>query len=155
MLGTLTRYLRFMGYDTRSANELKPGNSREDTELLELAEREDRILLTRDAELARRGEKRAVLVKGRDVMAQVDQLTGLGLVKPRLRLTRCSICNSELQDATPREIEGADYAPWDRNGLHFYWGPHCGKLYWNGSHGRGLLERIVRGELPREERVLK
>jgi|GEM_PF-4280056 len=55
MLGTLTQYLRFMGYDTRSANELKPGNSREDTELLELAERGDRILLTRDAELARRG----------------------------------------------------------------------------------------------------
>ncbi|CVK34299.1 Mut7-C RNAse domain-containing protein [Methanoculleus bourgensis] len=28
MLGTLTRYLRFMGYDTMSANSLSPGNTR-------------------------------------------------------------------------------------------------------------------------------
>ncbi len=143
MLGTLTRYLRFMGYDTRSANDFGSGDSREDTHLLELADREDRILLTRDAELARRGKDLAVLVKAGNVMDQIDQLAGLGLVEPRLRLTRCSICNSELRDATPGEIDGADYAPRERTGFHFFWCPRCGKLYWNGSHGRRLLERIV------------
>ncbi len=57
MLGTLTRYLRFMGYDTMSANSLSPGGStREDTLLLEIAAGgDDRFLLTRDRELARRG----------------------------------------------------------------------------------------------------
>ena len=148
MLGTLTRYLRFMGYDTRSANDLKPGNSREDTLLLEQAEKEDRILLTRDAELVRRGKERAVLVKGEDVLEQVNQLAGLGLVKPRVRLTRCSICNSELQDATEQEIAAADYAPRDRNGFTFFWCPHCRKLYWNGSHGEQLMERIGNGKGP-------
>jgi len=46
MLGTLTRYLRFMGYDTMSANSLSPGNTREDTLLLDIASKDDRILLT-------------------------------------------------------------------------------------------------------------
>jgi len=146
MLGTLTRYLRFMGYDTKSANDIAPGNSKEDTLLLEKAEREDRILLTRDAELARRGKDRAVLIKSEDVLEEVQQLVAIGIVQPRLRLTRCSICNTELRDATQDEIAGADYAPRDRAGFSFYWCPHCSKLYWNGSHGKKLLER-VEGEM--------
>ena len=55
MLGTLCRYLRFMGYDAESAHSMSEGNPREDTLLLRSAEREDRILLTRDRESARRG----------------------------------------------------------------------------------------------------
>ena len=74
MLGTLTRYLRFMGYDTTSANRLAAGNAKEDTVLLDMAMQEDRILLTRDAELARRGKERAVLIRSEDVMEQVRQL---------------------------------------------------------------------------------
>jgi len=56
MLGTLCRYLRFMGYDTVSATEMAEGNTREDTILLARARAEGRILLTRDRELARRGD---------------------------------------------------------------------------------------------------
>ncbi len=73
MLGTLTRYLRFMGYDTASANDLAPGNAKEDTLLLERARQGGRILLTKDAEPARRGGEIAVLVRGEDVMDQVQQ----------------------------------------------------------------------------------
>ena len=89
MLGTLTRYLRFMGYDTVSANELEPGNAKEDTLLLGRAVREDRILLTRDAELARRGGGQAVFVRSEDVMEQIRQLVDNEFITPRLRLSRC------------------------------------------------------------------
>ena len=37
MLGTLSRYLRFMGYNTVSANGFAEGNAKEDTLLLNLA----------------------------------------------------------------------------------------------------------------------
>jgi hypothetical protein len=144
MLGTLTRYLRFMGYDTVSANGFAPGNAREDTFLLELAAREGRILLTRDAELARRGKERAVFVRSEDVMEQVDQLAGAGLVQRRLLMSRCSLCNTPLRPAEPGEIAGAAYAPQDRNGFDFFWCDRCRKLYWNGSHGRRLKERMQR-----------
>jgi uncharacterized protein len=143
MLGTLTRYLRFMGYDTTSANHLAEGNTREDTLLLDIAMQEQRVLLTRDAELARRGRERAVRIRSEEVMEQVQQLIDCGLVKRRLAMSRCSLCNTALVDATDGQIGGADYAPEDRSGFSFFWCRHCRKLYWNGSHGRTIGERIA------------
>jgi uncharacterized protein with PIN domain len=143
MLGTLTRYLRFMGYNTISANSgFKEGNAKEDTLLLACAEREDRILLTRDAELSRRGKERAVLVRSDDVMEQVQQLVDRGLIVRRLVMDRCSLCNTSLRMATEDEIAGAEYAPRDKTGLSFFWCRQCNRLYWNGSHTKQLLVRI-------------
>jgi len=142
MLGTLTRYLRFMGYDTTSANGLAQGNAKEDTLLLGLALRERRILLTRDAELAQRGKDLAVLIRSEDVMEQVQQLVESCLIERRLTMSRCSLCNTPVREACECEIRGADYAPKDWRGLSFYWCSSCSKLYWNGSHGRMLEERI-------------
>ncbi len=145
MLGTLTRYLRFMGYDTISANGFLSGNADEDTLLLALAHDKHRILLTKDHELARRGNDLAVLVTEGDVLAQVQQLVDLGLIERRLPMSRCSICNTVLREAREDEIDAAAYAPRDRNGYTFFWCEQCGKLYWNGSHGKNLLQRIDAG----------
>lgn len=142
MLGTLTRYLRFMGYDTTSANDLAEGNAKEDTLLLELSFKEHRILLTRDAELSRRGKDEAILVRSEDVIEQVQQLIELGFIKRRVTMSRCSLCNTPVREAMECEIAGADYAPKDWRELSFYWCEHCRKLYWNGSHGRMLEDRI-------------
>ena len=143
MLGTLTRYLRFMGYDTTSANGLPEGNKDEDTLLLDMAGQEHRILLTRDAELARRGKEHAVHVTEEGVMGQVDQLIRAGLIERRVTLSRCSLCNTELREANTCEIGDADYAPKDWRNLSFFWCAKCQKLYWNGSHGKQLEERIL------------
>jgi len=145
MLGTLCRYLRFMGYDSLSANSLREGNRREDTLLLDLATRTGRILLTRDRNLVERGGERAVLVTGDDVIAQIRELTRRGLIVPELRLTRCSLCNRMLRPATEEEIAGADYAPRNRSDLRFYWCRSCKKIYWLGSHGENLEKRIKEG----------
>ena len=142
MLGTLTRYLRFMGYDTISANGFSPGNAQEDNLLLALAHDEHRVLLTRDHELARRGNDLAVLVTEGDVLAQVQQLIDRGLIKRQVLMSRCSLCNSMLREATEDEIRSAGYAPRDRSGFTFHWCERCRKLYWNGSHGQHLFFRI-------------
>ena len=145
MLGHLTRYLRFMGYDTISANTLSISDPREDTRLLDLAGRDHRILLTRDHELARRGGGRAVFVNEGDVFIQVRQLSELGLVSLRLPMSRCSLCNSPLCEATHEQITGAPYAPAQQDDLLFFWCEQCKKLYWNGSHVKHLWERIGSG----------
>jgi len=142
MLGTLSRYLRFMGYDTVSANGFAEGNTKEDTRLLELGVQENRILLTKDTELALRGKELAVLVISDDVMEQVRQLIDRSLIVRRVMMTRCSLCNTLLREATTDEINDADYAPRDKTGLTFCWCEHCRKLYWNGSHGKHISERI-------------
>jgi uncharacterized protein with PIN domain len=142
MLGTLTRYLRFMGYDTLSANSLEPGNTQEDTALLGIARTEGRILLTRDRELARRGGDTAVFVEGENVMAQIRTLSSLGLITPVVVMDRCSLCNTELRPATDAEVEAADYAPGRRISLEFFLCPTCHRLYWMGSHGRNLVASL-------------
>jgi uncharacterized protein with PIN domain len=144
MLGTLTRYLRFMGYDTTSANGLLEGDPKEDTILLAIAEQEHRLLLTKDAELARRGNASVLLVRSDDVMEQVQQLIDQHLIKRRLAMSRCSLCNTELRVANTCEIANTAYAPKDWRNLSFFWCPNCRKLYWNGSHGRHLEQRVER-----------
>ena len=148
MLGTLTRYLRFMGYDTLSANSLAPGNSREDTALLELARDEDRVLLTRDRELARRGGERAVFLPSEEVMDQVRTLSTLGLITPGLAMDRCSLCNEVLRPATGAEVCAAEYVPSGRGSLEFFTCPSCRRIYWMGSHGRHLKESLEKGLEP-------
>jgi uncharacterized protein with PIN domain len=144
MLGTLTRYLRFMGYDTTSANALQEGDKKEDSHLLEIAREEHRLLLTKDAELARRGNASALLIRSDDVMMQVQQLIDLQIVRRRLTMSRCSLCNTPLREANTCEIEKTGYAPKDWRNLSFFWCQHCRKLYWNGSHGKQLEERVER-----------
>lgn len=146
MLGTLTRYLRFMGYDTMSANSLTPGSSREDTLLLEIAAEDDRILLTRDRELARRGGARAVYIESEAIMEQIRQIADLGLIEPGIRMSRCSLCNTRLRPATAREIREAAYAPREIRGREFSWCPACRKLYWMGSHS-DRLEKCLKESL--------
>jgi uncharacterized protein with PIN domain len=142
MLGTLTRYLRFMGYDTMSANSLSPGSSREDTLLLEIATQDGRLLLTRDRELARRGGEQAVYIASEEIMAQIQQVADLGLIEPRIRMSRCSLCNTRLRPATAREIRETRYAPRSARGKEFSWCPACRKLYWMGSHSASLERRL-------------
>ena len=146
MLGTLCRYLRFMGYDTASANSIPPGNTREDTVLLQRAASEGRVLLTRDRDLARRGGRTTVLVAGGDVLSQVRQLVEMGLVDPELRMNRCSICNEPLRVAHQKEVRASGYAPGHCPGeMAFFWCRHCRRLYWMGSHGEALRERLKTG----------
>ncbi|MCU0628726.1 MAG: Mut7-C RNAse domain-containing protein [Methanoregulaceae archaeon] len=142
MLGTLCRYLRFMGYDAESASSMSEGNPREDTLLIKSAERKGRILLTRDRELARRAGACAILVSGDDVLDQLSQLVEQGLIEPELRLNRCSICNELLRPARDHEVSSAPYAPKNRKDLSFFWCRTCRKLYWLGSHSEHLEKRI-------------
>lgn len=66
MLGTLAKWLRIMGYDAAYAEK---GN---DNEIIELAEREDRVLLTRDRELSSR-HKNSLLIDGTELEYQIKK----------------------------------------------------------------------------------
>jgi uncharacterized protein with PIN domain len=145
MLGTLGRYLRFMGYDTLSANDMTPGNPKEDSLLLGIAMREGRVLLTRDRELARRGGDKAFFICPTGIIPQLQDLVNLGLVKPRLAMNRCSLCNEKLRLAHKREIQSTCYVPEQRDNYTFFWCVHCRKLYWAGSHAQDLENRLKIG----------
>ena len=145
MLGALTRYLRFMGYDTKSAASIAEGDRREDTLLLNISKNEGRYLLTRDRELAQRSRSEFVLhIKSDDVLCQVEQVFLAGLIDSSggFGMQRCVVCNSELRPANSDEIKEASYAPCQKKDMDFMWCPLCGKLYWAGTHSVNMQKRL-------------
>ena len=91
-LGTLARYLRLLGFDTRYDNDL------DDATLAELTSRERRILLTCDVGLLKRkAVVRGQWLRSRDPESQVEELVdALDLTRAFRPFTRCMTCNGVL-----------------------------------------------------------
>jgi uncharacterized protein with PIN domain len=138
MLGSLARWLRFFGYD---AVFLEPGP--EDRVLEEQARAEGRWLLTRDRKLASVGP-RTMLVRADDLEDQLlEVFVRLGLrPDPSLERARCSECNGELLEVSREDV--AEVAPPHvlATAPRFRRCTGCGRVYWPGSHGERILERM-------------
>ncbi len=142
MLGSLARWLRFMGYDTAYP---EPGPDRT---LIERVRSEDRILLTRDKELAARVTD-AVRIRSDildDQIREVAAALSLHLVSP---LSRCSLCNEILVSASTEDVK--DSVPEGVRSRHraFWRCPSCGRVYWRGTHWDKMVARLNELELPR------
>jgi uncharacterized protein with PIN domain len=135
MLGKLARWLRFLGYDTLYPEVM------EDNELIEIAEREGRIILTRDRVLSSRIEG-ALLVISDNLDVQLKQVfVDMGL-KTQGMMSRCSVCNSEIETVTKKDAAGK--VPDNVFKLHdeFWHCPQCNRYYWKGSHYKKILDRL-------------
>ena len=142
MLGSLARWLRFMGYDTAYP---EPGPDRT---LVECVRTEDRILLTRDKELAARvtGAIRIHSDILDDQIREVAASLPLWLVNP---LSRCSLCNEILVSASLEDVR--DSVPEGVRSRHraFWRCASCGRVYWRGTHWDKKVARLNELELPR------
>ena len=137
MLLRLARLLRAAGYDTLLAQ-----GGQADTELLQIAEAQDRLLVTRDKQLAARAAPGAVLVSGRGAHAEAESLAGAVSIDWRLApFTRCLVDNAPLRAAGAEERARAPEQARDLPGP-FRTCPACGRIYWPGSHVRRLSERL-------------
>lgn len=129
-LGQLARYLRMMGFDTRYDDD------RSDRMLARIADTEDRILLTRDIGLLKRGR----VTKGGFVRAQEprDQLSEVvvrfSLADRADPLSRCLTCNVSLRPSPPGAVE-AQVPPRAKEAHdRFVQCPSCEQVYWEGTH---------------------
>jgi len=135
MLGTLAKWLRFLGYDT-----LYPGPL-DDGELKALAVREERVLLTRDKELS--GRVAGCLYVGSDELdEQFTQVVKAFALNSENAMSRCSVCN-ELIEIVPKE-KAREHVP---EGVftrqqEFWWCPKCGRFYWQGSHFDAMSAKL-------------
>jgi uncharacterized protein with PIN domain len=147
MLGRLIAWLRIFGYDTRSALDLEPSTD-EDTKLIDMAKKDGRILLSRDRCLVDRAKKarvEAVLLSSDDVRDQLEALMKQYGLDVDPNMTRCTVCNSPLREATEADMEKIRISGQvperlldERTGLWICTG--CGKIYWQGSHWRNILK---------------
>ncbi|MGZ4609973.1 MAG: Mut7-C RNAse domain-containing protein [Actinomycetes bacterium] len=136
-LGALARRLRLLGVDTVY------GNDATDDQLVEQAEREDRLLLTQDRGLLRRrAPRRAAYVRGQRPDDQLDDV----LDRFRLPLapyTRCLACGGVLRAVPKSEVAERLQPGTRRTQQEFTRCRSCGQIYWRGAHA-ARLEQIVR-----------
>ena len=137
MLMRLARWLRMAGQDVSN-----PPEGADDSDLIEIALKEKRTLLTRDKVLARRCEKAGIgslLIISSDLDEQLRELEDAGIAL-ELNPERCTLCNGPLEEVGSSEIVGD---PARSEGGSTLWRcKRCGKLYWRGSHWRGIRKRL-------------
>lgn len=137
MLGKLTRWLRMLGQDVQYSTQL------DDAELVAMAEKEQRILLTRDTELYKRASAKGIdafYVAGKteaEKLAELAERFDFSL-KIDLNHSRCPRCNAKILLTHKEKIAGKV----EKNTFSFYsefWGcPNCGHVYWQGAHWKGI-----------------
>ena len=133
MLGKLTRWLRMLGQDVQYSNKL------DDAELIVMAKKERRILLTRDVELYQRAVARGIdafYIEGQTEAAKLAELAKRFDVPLEIDLkrSRCPRCNTKIRP-TPKEklagkVEKNTFIYYDE----FWKCPKCGHIYWQGAH---------------------
>ena len=128
--GKLAQYLRMLGFDTIYGNDLR------DSRLAEMAQAQERILLTRDVSLL----KRKIITHGyllrenspRKQLVEIVRLYDLGnRIKP---LTRCISCNGILVPVDKGDIMDRLEPLTKKYYNSFRICEACGKIYWPGTH---------------------
>ncbi len=139
MLGKLARWLRIMGLDVAHRRPFP------DQELLELATREDRVVLTRDTKLAGLNPPPRVWFIEHDLpFHQLSEVVGRAGIDPWERaFTRCAMCNQALVDAGREEVAGQVPPFVYSTQTEYRRCTNCGRIYWPGSH-RARMERLFR-----------
>lgn len=129
-----------LGYDTSYIPDA------DDDELVRIAVREDRLLLTRDRRLCDRRmvRSRCVFVDWGTTRAQVRQvICELGLQVDRGNLfTRCAVCNGEIVPLSKPEVEGRVPPYVYATQAEFGYCAGCDRIYWRGTHVQHVLEAL-------------
>ncbi|MCD6559875.1 hypothetical protein DRN43_04975 [Thermococci archaeon] len=134
MLGRLSRWLRLYGYDTLYG-------VKDDDEILRIAEKEGRIILTRDEDLAKRA-RRVILIKSNNFEEQVKQLMELGFEFNELfpENARCPKCNGLIKRVNKEEIENRVPEGVYKKYTEFYICTKCGQVYWPGRQWEEMVK---------------
>jgi uncharacterized protein with PIN domain len=149
MLGKLARWLRLAGHDVIYIGDLKVPAGEQDDALLSLSRREDRVLLTCDIELHRRARRagiKSAFIQGSDLVDQLVQVSRRSGSKIYIRPknSRCPMCNGVLEEVGKEEVEGKVPANVLEGQSEFWRCSRCGKIYWQGTHWKTIVEMAER-----------
>lgn len=138
-LGKLARYLRMLGFDTLYRNDFG------DNEIIEIAARDRRIILSRDKLLLKSGRvTHGYFVRTTLKHEQLREIVEkFDLMSQFRSFTRCMTCNTELVRKKREELGGRT----DKEILNlyseFFYCPACDKVFWKGSHFLRMEKLII------------
>jgi uncharacterized protein with PIN domain len=143
-VGKLARWLRIMGYDTLFFNHI------EDSDLVKIALKEKRVVLTRDTHIQERrvaasGQIRVILTRSDDPKHQLRQVIDeLELDWHLGQFTRCLECNQSLVPRTREEVKELVPPYVFRTQTQYMQCPSCLRVYWRGTHWQKMKEELER-----------
>ena len=135
-LGKLAKYLRVMGFDTLYFNSI------DDNDLIEIADREERIILTRDKELHERGNAPTFYLEPIDNLEQLRALHKHFFIKDFELRSRCIVCNVLLESVEKNSIEEKIPKKVKLYFSEFEICPTCKRIYWHGDHYKRMMKTI-------------
>jgi len=145
MLGKLTRWLRILGHNVKYSDKL------DDSQLITIAKKERRILLTTDLELYQQAtakgvdafylegqteeKKLAKLAKRFDLRLDIDMAT-----------SRCPKCNSRVKPISKEKVEDKVEKSTFSYYNEFWECPKCGQIYWQGAHWTRIRKTLKKAK---------
>jgi len=128
-LGKLAKYLRLMGFDTLYFPQIADSN------LIDMAKEEGRIILTRDKALSERKDAPVLLLEPMESKAQLQSLVShFGLQDHPAPFSRCIVCNTPLQMIEKEKVLERVPEKIGRRFNHFEHCSTCDRIYWHGDH---------------------
>ena len=130
-----------MGHDVEYSN------SMDGSELLTIAKKERRILLTRDFELYKHAVAKQVdafYVEGQTEeqrLAELAKRFGIRL-EIDMATSRCPKCNTQVKPVPIEKVAGRVEKNTREHYTEFWECPKCGQVYWQGAHWTRIKETL-------------
>jgi uncharacterized protein with PIN domain len=137
-LGKLATILRLLGFDTVYRNDL------EDKEIIDIALREHRIILTCDRGILKHSVvTHGYCVRSRQAMQQAAEvIRRFDLAEQAEPFSRCTVCNGRIIPIEKKEIREQLLPKVAENYNDFKRCTNCQRIYWQGSHYDKIRKKI-------------
>ena len=140
MLGTISKKLRMFGFDCLYYNTIP------DDDLVLVAKKQDRIIITKDERLATNAIQHDIITIKLQTRTEKEQLAEIAhrinWKRFDLSYSRCSLCNGML-DMVEKNTMLDKIPPKITESVQEFWRcKQCHHIYWVGTHIRNL-EKLV------------
>ena len=141
-VGKLAKWLRMMGYDTLFFD----GSN--DARMISIALAEERVVLTKDTQIMKRGvitkgRVKAVLPKSDKPELQIRQVVDtLNLDCQFKPFSICLECNQPLEERSKEQVKDRVPPYVFRTQNQYMECPNCHRIYWRGTHWQRMMEKL-------------
>jgi len=141
-VGKLAKWLRMMGYDAVFFD------GRDDAYLVAKALAEDRVILTRDTQIMKRGiitsgRLKAILINSDEPELQILQVINtLNLECQSRPFTLCLECNQPLLERSKDEVKDRVPPYVFQTQSQYMECPACHRIYWRGTHWQAMTRKL-------------
>ena len=141
-VGRLAKWLRVLGYDALFVPDVDDGG------LVQIAQKEGRIILTKDSRLLERrlftsGQLKGVQVRGDHFIEQIRQVVTELRLDTNKEFSRCIDCNTPLLDIGREDVKDIVPSYVCRTQEKFKRCPACHKVYWRGTHWQNMRRELA------------